>query len=38
MYSENCPQIQSKTNQNGKFPSNYKASSIDLEAQISLRR
>ena len=36
----NCPQIQSKTKQkiNLKFPSNYKASPIDFEMQISLHR
>ena len=33
LYLENCPQIQS----NGKFTSNYKASPIDFETQISLR-
>ena len=38
LYSENCPQIQSKTKKNGKFPSRYKASPIDFETQISLRR
>ena len=32
----NCPQIQSKQSKNGKFPSNSKASPIDLETQISL--
>ena len=32
----NCPQIQSKQSKNGKFPSNSKASPIDLEMQISL--
>ena len=36
-YLENCPQIQSKTKQNGKFTSNYKASPIDYETQFSLR-
>ena len=41
---ENCPQIPKKTKQkqkqskNGKFTSNYKASPIDFETQISLRR
>ena len=35
---ENCPQIQSKTSKNGKFTSNYKASPIDVETQISFRR
>jgi len=34
----NFTKIQSKTEKNGKFPSNYKASSIDFETQISLRR
>ena len=37
-YLENCPQIQSKTKKNGKFTSRYKASPIDFEMQISLRR
>ena len=27
-----------KQSENGKFPSNYKASPIDFETQISLRR
>ena len=31
-----CPQIQSKTKKNGKFPSKNKASPIDFETQISL--
>ena len=35
LYLENCPQIQSETKQNGKFTSNYKASPIDFETQIS---
>ena len=34
LYLENCPQIQRKTNKNGKFTSNY----TDFETQISLRR
>ena len=34
----NCPQIQSKTSKNGKFTSNYKASPIDCETQISVLR
>ena len=34
LYLENCPQIQSKTKQNGKFTSNYEASRIDFETQI----
>ena len=34
---ENCPQIQSKTKKNGKFPSKKKVSPIDFETQISLR-
>ena len=33
----NCPQIQSKTKKNGKFPSKNKASPIAFETQISLR-
>ena len=37
---ENYPQITMNVKQstNGKFASNYKASPIDLELQISLRR
>ena len=35
---ENCPQIQSKTKQKRQIYSNYKASPIDFETQISLRR
>ena len=36
---ENCPQIYKvKQSKNGKVTSNYKASPIDLETQISLRR
>ena len=35
LYLENCAEIQSN---NGKFPSNYKTSPIDVETQISLRR
>ena len=38
LYLENCPQIQSKTEQNVKFTSNYKARPLDFETQISLRR
>ena len=34
----NFPQIQSKTSKNGKVTSHYKASPIDFETQISLRR
>ena len=34
----NCPQYKVKQSKNGKFPSNYKASPIDFETQISLRR
>ena len=34
----NCPQIQSKTKRNGKFPSKNKASPIDFKTQISLRK
>ena len=34
----NCPQIQSKTKKNGKFPSNNKASPIIFETQISFHR
>ena len=33
----NCPQTQSKTKKNGKFPSKNKASPIDFSTQISLR-
>ena len=38
LYLENCPQIQSKTKQKRQIYSNYKASPIDFETQISLRR
>ena len=38
MYLENCPQLRSKQSKNGKFTSSYKASPLDFEAQISLRR
>ena len=38
LYLENCPQMQSKTKKNRRFTSNYKASPIDFETQISLRR
>ena len=38
LFLENCPQIQSKQSKNGKRTSNYKASPIYFETQISLRR
>ena len=37
LYLKNCPQIQSKTKKNGKFPSKNKVSPIDFETQISRR-
>ena len=37
LYLENCPH-QLKQRKNGKFTSNYRASPIDFETQISLRR
>ena len=37
-YLENCPKYKVKQSNNGKFTSNYKASPIDFETQISLRR
>ena len=38
LYLENFPQRQSKTKQNGKFSSSYKAFPINFEMQVSLRR
>ena len=38
LYFENFPQIQVKQSKNGKFTSKYKASPIDFETQVSLRR
>ena len=35
---EIAPKYKAKQSKNGKFPSNYKASPIDFETQISLRR
>ena len=32
------PEYKEKQSKNGKFPSKYKASPIDFETQISLRR
>ena len=34
----NCLKYKVKQSKKGKFPFNYKASSIDFETQISLRR
>ena len=38
MYLEIALKYKEKQSKNGKFPSNYKASPIDFETQISLRR
>ena len=38
MYLENCLKYKVKQSNNGKFTSNYKASQIDFETQISLSR
>ena len=38
MYLEIALKYIVKRRKNGKFPSNYKASPIDFETQISLRR
>ena len=37
-YLEIALKYKEKQSKNGKFPSNYKASQIDFETQISLRR
>ena len=38
LYLENCLKYKVKQSKNSKFTSNYKASPIDFETQISLRR
>ena len=38
LYSEIALKYKVKQSKNGKFPSNYKASPIDFETQISFRR
>ena len=38
LYLEIALKCKVKQSKNGKFPSNYKASPIDFETQISLRR
>ena len=38
LYLEIAIKYKVKQSKNGKFPSNYKASPIDFETQISLRR
>ena len=38
LYLEIAPKYKVKQSKNGKSPSNYKASTIDFERQISLRR
>ena len=38
LYLEIALKYKVKQSKNGKFPSNYKASPIDFETQISLRR